>query len=347
VPPENGGIGPNDVSLRRAARIDGGRRSIADDMTLLDKTALDDAGLSEATAGDYLELLKPRVMSLVVFTAFVGMAATPIALNPVIAVIAIVSIAIGAGASGALNMWYDADIDAVMSRTASRPVPSGRVLPEQALVFGLVLSALSVMTLGVFVNWLAAGLLAFTIFFYAVIYTIWLKRWTPQNIVIGGAAGSFPPVIGWAAATGSISVESVILFFIIFLWTPPHFWALALFKSGDYARAGIPMMPNVAGEASTKRQIFAYALVTAAVGVLPWALGYAGVVYGLASAALGLGFVWYAWAVLTMPAEDRAMRPAKAMFGYSLLYLFAIFAVYLADSMAARMILEPLSGGGA
>jgi len=306
-------------------------------MTLLDKTAFDDAGLSEATAGDYLELLKPRVMSLVVFTAFVGMVAAPGALNPFVAAIAIISIAIGAGASGALNMWYDADIDAVMTRTASRPVPSGRVLPEQALAFGLVLSVLSVMTLGVFVNWLAGGLLAFTIFFYAVIYTMWLKRWTPQNIVIGGAAGSFPPMIGWAAATGSISLESVVLFLVIFLWTPPHFWALALFKSGDYGRAGIPMMPNVAGEASTRRQIFAYALLVAIVGVLPWVLGYAGAVYGVVSAGLGIGFVWYAWGVLLMRSDDRVMKPAKALFGYSLIYLFAIFAIYLADSVAVRM----------
>ncbi|MBL8577440.1 MAG: protoheme IX farnesyltransferase [Mesorhizobium sp.] len=308
-------------------------------MTLLEKTAIDDVRLSEATAGDYLELLKPRVMSLVVFTAFAGMVAAPVALNPVIAVISILSIAIGAGASGALNMWYDADIDAVMSRTASRPVPSGRILPDQALAFGLVLSALSVMTLGVFVNWLAGALLAFTIFFYVVIYTMWLKRWTPQNIVIGGAAGSFPPMIGWAAATGSISLESIILFLIIFLWTPPHFWALALFKSGDYARAGIPMMPNVAGEASTRRQIFAYSLIVAVVGVLPWALGYSSAAYGVAAAALGLGFVWYAWQVLNMPSEDRAMRPAKALFAYSVLYLFAIFAIYLADAVVERAFL--------
>jgi protoheme IX farnesyltransferase len=307
-------------------------------MTFLDKTVLDEAVLSEATAGDYLELLKPRVMSLVVFTAFVGMVAAPVTLNPFVAIVAILSIAIGAGASGALNMWYDADIDAVMSRTASRPVPAGRILPQQALAFGLVLSALSVMTLGVFVNWVAGAGLAFTIFFYAVVYTMWLKRWTPQNIVIGGAAGSFPPMIGWAAATGSISLESVILFLIIFLWTPPHFWALALFKSGDYERAGVPMMPNVAGEASTKRQIFAYSVVLAVVGVLPWALGYAGAAYGVAAAALGLGFVWYAWAVLMMPAGDRAMRPAKALFGYSLLYLFAIFAIYLADSVVERIV---------
>ena len=317
-----------------------GRRTIRllhGSMTLLDKTVLDDAGLSEASAGDYLELLKPRVMSLVVFTAFVGMVAAPVTLNPFIAIIAIVSIAIGAGASGALNMWYDSDIDAVMTRTASRPVPSGRILPEQALVFGLVLSALSVMTLGVLVNWVAGSLLAFTIFFYAVVYTMWLKRWTPQNIVIGGAAGSFPPVIGWAAASGAVSLESVILFLIIFLWTPPHFWALALFKSDDYARAGIPMMPNVAGEASTRRQIFAYALVVAVVGVLPWFLGYSSAGYGIVAAALGAGFVWYAWAVLLMPDADRAMKPAKALFAYSLLYLFGIFAAYFADAVAERL----------
>ena len=310
-------------------------------MTLVEKSGFDDAGfrMSEAMAGDYLALLKPRVMSLVVFTAFVGLVAAPVAVNPLIAVIAILSIAVGAGASGALNMWYDADIDAVMSRTASRPVPAGRILPQQALAFGLVLSALSVMTLGVFVNWVAGAGLAFTIFFYAVVYTMWLKRWTPQNIVIGGAAGSFPPMIGWAAATGSISLESVILFLIIFLWTPPHFWALALYKKSDYGAAGVPMMPNVAGEASTKRQIFAYSVVLAVVCVLPWVLDYAGAAYGVAAAALGLGFVWYAWAVLMMPADDRAMRPAKALFGYSLLYLFAIFAIYLADSVVERIVM--------
>jgi protoheme IX farnesyltransferase len=307
-------------------------------MALIEQDRMESAvGLSEAMASDYLELLKPRVMSLVVFTAFVGMIAAPVALSPIEAVAAILCIAVGAGASGALNMWYDADIDAVMTRTAKRPIPAGRVAPGEALVFGLVLSVLSVMTLGVFVNWTAGALLAFTIFFYAVVYTMWLKRWTPQNIVIGGAAGSFPPVIGWAAATGAISLESIVLFLIIFLWTPPHFWALALFKSGDYQRAGIPMMPNVAGEASTKRQIFAYALAVALVGVAPWALGYTGTFYGVSSAVLGAGFVWYSWAVLRMPEEDRVMRPAKALFGYSLLYLFAIFALYLGDSVASRI----------
>ncbi|MBZ9768366.1 heme o synthase [Mesorhizobium sp. CA6] len=310
-------------------------------MALAEDRLMEEAGfrMSEATAGDFFALLKPRVMSLVVFTAFVGMIAAPVAINPLMAVIAILAIAIGAGASGALNMWYDADIDAVMTRTAGRPVPSGRVTPGEALSFGLVLSVLSVMTLGVLVNWLAASLLAFTIFFYAVIYTMWLKRWTPQNIVIGGAAGAIPPVIGWAAVTGSVSLESVILFLIIFLWTPPHFWALALFKSDDYARAGIPMMPNVAGHASTRRQIFAYALILAPVGVLPWALGYTTAGYGVVSAALGAGFVWYAWKVLAMADDDRAMKPAKALFGYSLLYLFAIFAAYLVDCVVGRALM--------
>ena len=235
-------------------------------MSLVEKNGLDDAGirLSEATAGDFFALLKPRVMSLVVFTAFVGLIAAPVRVNPFIAILAILAIAVGAGASGALNMWFDADIDRLMRRTRSRPIPAGRVEPQAALVFGLVLSALSVMTLGVFVNWLAAALLAFTIFFYAVIYTMWLKRRTPQNIVIGGAAGAIPPVIGWAAAAGSVGIESLILFLIIFLWTPAHFWALALFKADEYGRAGIPMMPNVAGLASTRRQIFIYAAIVAA-----------------------------------------------------------------------------------
>ena len=307
-------------------------------MALVEKNGFDDAGfhVSEARAGDYIALLKPRVMSLVVFTAFVGLVSAQTAMNPFIAIFAILAIAVGAGASGALNMWYDADIDAVMSRTVTRPVPSGRVLAGEALVFGLFLSAFSVMMLGLVTNWLAAGLLAFTIFFYAVIYTMWLKRWTPQNIVIGGAAGAFPPMIGWAAATGQVSLESVIQFLIIFLWTPPHFWALALFKSGDYERAGVPMMPNVAGAASTKRQIFAYAVLVAPVGVLPAVLGSASMSYGVLAAALGLGFVWYSWGVLRMPEQDRAMKPAKALFGYSLLYLFAIFAALLLDSVAAR-----------
>lgn len=309
-------------------------------MALVDDTLTDEPGfrMSEATAGDFFALLKPRVMSLVVFTAFVGLVAAPVTINPLLAVIAILAIAIGAGASGALNMWYDADIDAVMTRTAGRPVPAGRIRPGEALSFGLVLSVLSVMTLGVLVNWLSATLLAFTIFFYAVVYTMWLKRWTPQNIVIGGAAGAIPPVIGWAAVTGTVSLESLVLFLIIFLWTPPHFWALALFKSEDYARAGIPMMPNVAGQASTRRQIFGYALILAPVGVLPWLLGFTTPAYGVFAVLLGAGFVWYAWQVLRMTDDDHVMKPAKALFGYSLLYLFAIFAVYLADCVVGRVL---------
>ncbi len=309
-------------------------------MALVDDPMMDEAGfrISEATAGDFFALLKPRVMSLVVFTAFVGLVAAPVTVNPLIAMVAILAIAIGAGASGALNMWYDADIDAVMSRTVNRPVPSGRILPGEALSFGLVLSVLSVMTLGVLVNWLSAALLAFTIFFYAVVYTMWLKRSTPQNIVIGGAAGAIPPVIGWAAVTGTVSLESLVLFLIIFLWTPPHFWALALFKSDEYAKAGIPMMPNVAGQASTRRQIFAYALILAPIGVLPWVLGFTTAGYGIASLVLGAGFVWYAWKVLRMADDDRVMKPAKALFAYSLLYLFAIFAIYLADSVVGRAL---------
>jgi protoheme IX farnesyltransferase len=276
-------------------------------------------------------------MSLVVFTAFVGMVTAQTPVNPLIAVISILAIAVGAGASGALNMWYDADIDAVMSRTASRPVPSGRVTARESLAFGLVLSALSVMTLGLVANWLAAGLLAFTIFFYAVIYTMWLKRWTPQNIVIGGAAGAFPPMIGWAAVAGDVSLFGIVQFLIIFLWTPPHFWALALFKSGDYERAGVPMMPNVAGEASTKRQIFFYSPPVAIIAVVPALMGVASLAYGIFAGVLGLVFVWYAWKVLRMPESDRAMRPAKMLFAYSVFYLFAIFAALLADGIVGRL----------
>lgn len=310
-------------------------------MALVEKHSLTETPefrVSEAMPGDFLALLKPRVMSLVVFTALVGLATAPGAINPFIAIIAILAIAVGAGASGALNMWYDADIDAVMTRTARRPIPSGTITPEQALTFGVILSVFSVMTLGLLTNWVAGCLLAFTIFFYAVIYTMWLKRSTPQNIVIGGAAGAFPPMIGWAAVTGSISLESVVLFLIIFLWTPPHFWALALFKSDDYGRAGIPMMPNVAGEASTKRQIFAYSVLVAAIGVAPWLIGQTSAIYGLVSIALGAVFVWYSWKVWRMPESDRSMAPAKALFGYSLVYLFAIFAVLLGDVAIAGMI---------
>ncbi|RWP58472.1 heme o synthase [Mesorhizobium sp.] len=308
------------------------------------ESGLKDTGIqiSEATVSDFFALLKPRVMALAVFTAFVGLMVAPGAMNPVIAVIAIGAIAVGAGAAGALNMWYDADIDALMSRTSKRPVPSGRVTPGEALGFGLVLSALAIMTLGVLVGWLAASLLAFTIFFYVVIYTMWLKRSTPQNIVIGGAAGALPPVIGWAAATGAVGVESLVLFLIIFLWTPPHFWALALFKIGDYAAAGIPMMPNVAGQVSTRKQIFVYSLILAPIGVLPWAVGFASGLYGIVSTALGAGFIWQAWKLLVDKrwAEGWEMKRAKALFAYSIFYLFAIFAMLLADTVAMRVVMS-------
>ena len=291
--------------------------------------------------GDLFALMKPRVMALAVFTAFVGIIAAPGAINPATAVAATFAIAVGAGAAGVLNMWYDMDVDAVMSRTSQRPIPSGRVAPADALNFGLLLATLSVMMLEMLVGWLAASLLAFTIFFYVVVYTMWLKRSTPQNIVIGGAAGALPPVIGWAAATNQIGVESLVLFLITFLWTPPHFWALALFKVGDYAKAGIPMMPNVAGELSTRRQIFAYSLLLAPVGLLPWAFGFASGFYGLVSAGLGVGFIWHAWKLLVSRSDHKTS--AKALFAYSIVYLFAIFATLLVDTIAARAV--ALGGG--
>ena len=292
-------------------------------------------GLSEGGARDFVLLLKPRVMSLVVFTAFTGMMLAPGHIHPLIGLIAILCITVGAGAAGALNMWYDADIDAVMTRTARRPIPMGKIRPGEALAFGLVLAAFSVTLLALLVNWAAGAMLAFTIFFYVVIYTMWLKRSTPQNIVIGGAAGAFPPMIGWACVTGSISFDSAVLFLIIFLWTPPHFWALALFKLRDYGSAGIPMLPNVAGEAATKRQVFAYSIPMALSGVAPALLGFASPAYGAVAGLLGAVFVWRAWLVLKMPDGDARMIPAKKLFGFSLIYLFTIFAALLADHFAA------------
>ncbi len=299
-----------------------------------------DFRLSEAGARDYFELLKPRVMSLVVFTAFAGLMVAPGHINPVLGAIAILCIAVGAGASGALNMWYDADIDAVMTRTANRPIPGGRIAPSEALGFGLVLAVFSVSILGLAVSWFAAGLLAFTIFFYAVVYTMWLKRSTPQNIVIGGASGAFPPMIGWACVTGGVSFDSVVLFMIIFLWTPAHFWALALFKMRDYGSVGVPMMPNVAGVPSTKRQIFVYAVLTALVAVVPTVTGLASMVYGAIAAVLGLVFVLCSIAVWRMPEGDERMLPAKQMFAYSIFYLFAVFSVLLADHAISAYLLR-------
>src|SRR5437016_1136350 len=268
--------------------------------------------------------MKPRVMSLVVFTAFVGLMIAPGHIHPVIGFTALLCIAIGAGAAGALNMWYDADIDAIMTRTASRPIPSRRVTPGEAAGFGLTLGGFSVGVLALLVSWLAAALLAFTIFFYVVIYTVWLKRRTPQNIVIGGIAGALPPMIGWAAVTGSVSLESTILFLIILLWTPPHSWALALYRSDDYARAGVPMLPVAAGVEATKRQILAYSVPLAVVGVAPYFLGMASAFYGLAAALLGAVFVVLAWKVYRMDTGDAFMGPARRLFAFSLLYLFLL-----------------------
>ena len=281
---------------------------------------------------DYVALLKPRVMSLVVFTALVGMAVAPGHVNPVIGAASLIAIAVGAGAAGALNMWYDADIDRLMRRTAPRPIPAGRLAPGDALGLGSVLAVGSVAFLGLAANWLAAALLAFTIFFYVVVYTMWLKRWTPQNIVIGGAAGALPPVIGWAVVTGTVSVESLALFLIIFLWTPPHFWALSLYRSEDYARAGVPMLPVVSGAAVTKRQILIYSVVlVVAAALLPPLLHFATLAYGIIAAALGAVFLALAWQIYRMPESDTEMKPARRLFAYSMLYLFLLFAILLVE----------------
>ncbi len=302
-------------------------------MSLVEKNAgTDDAlVLSEATARDYLVLLKPRVMSLVVFTGLVGLVVAPGHMNPVLAAISILCIAVGAGASGALNMWYEGDIDALMSRTANRPIPRGRILPGEALAFGLTLAFFSVMTLGILVNWLAGALLAFTIFFYVVVYTMGLKRYTAQNIVIGGAAGALPPVVAWAAATGSLSPEPILLFLIIFLWTPPHFWALALFRTDDYGRANIPMLPNVAGPDATRLQILLYTILLVAVAASPWPLGYFSAIYGVTSLVLGAGMLWYAVSVYRHRTGSAALRATRGLFKFSILYLFALFAVLLLE----------------
>lgn len=311
-------------------------------MSIVDHHAIDlSPRISEAGVADYVALLKPRVMSLVVFTALVGLVIAPGHFHPVLAVTSILCIAVGAGASGALNMWYDADIDALMSRTANRPIPRGRILPGEALAFGLTLAFFSVMTLGILVNWLAGGLLAFTIFFYVIIYTMWLKRWTAQNIVIGGAAGALPPVVGWAAATGSLSPEPILLFLIIFLWTPPHFWALALFRTDDYARANVPMLPNVAGPDATRLQILLYTILLVAVALAPWPLGYFSAVYGVTSLVLGAGMLWLAIRVYRKRTGSAALRATRGLFKFSILYLFALFAVLLSEavvSAAARII---------
>ena len=284
-----------------------------------------------AAPEDFFALMKPRVMSLVLFTAFVGLVAAPQAIHPWLGFVSLLAIAIGAGASGALNMWYDADVDALMRRTAGRPLPRGRMASGEALGFGLSLAAGSVLLLGLVANWLAAGLLAFTIFFYVVVYTMWLKRLTPQNIVIGGAAGAFPPIIGWVVAAGSIGWAPVALFLIIFMWTPPHFWALALCRVDDYARAGVPMLPVVAGVDETRRQILVYSILLVPVSLAPALFGIVGVPYLLAVAVLGVVLVHLAWSVRKARDVDAMRRAARRLFAYSILYLFATFALILVE----------------
>jgi heme o synthase len=283
---------------------------------------------------DFVTLMKPRVMLLAVFTAFVGLMIAPGHHDLLLGSVAIVAIAAGAGAAGVLNMWYDADIDAVMSRTAKRPIPRGKISRQEALVFGLVLACSAVAGLYIVTNVQAAALLAFAIFFYAVVYTIWLKRHTPQNIVIGGAAGALPPVIGWASATGEVGLEPLILFLIIFLWTPPHFWALSLNRRDEYARAGVPMLPVVAGRAATTRQILIYSALLAPISVLPWLLGFAGPVYGTTAVVCGGIFVGLA---LRLDRSSKAdSKAAHRLFAFSIAYLFLLFAALLAGSIANR-----------
>ncbi len=283
---------------------------------------------------DLYALTKPRVMTLVVFTGLCGLIAAPVRLPLAISFTAILCIALGAGAAAALNQWYEADIDALMKRTASRPLPAGRLAPQSALHFGVGVGVFSVVLLGFATNWFAAALLAISILYYVLIYTVWLKRRTPQNIVIGGAAGAFPPVIGWAAATGDVSLVPVLLFALIFLWTPPHSWALALWAKTDYARAGVPMMPVAAGEVSTRWQILAYTVPMAASAVAPWWLGEAGRAYGITAVALSALFLLLSTRVaLRRPAEGDAMKPEKSLFWFSILYLFILFGVFAAEKM--------------
>lgn len=282
---------------------------------------------SPSSVRDYITLLKPGVMTLVVFTGLAGMVVAPTSLNLLQQLMTLFCIALGSGAGAAMNMWYDRDIDAIMARTQKRPIPTGKIAPDDALAFGLFLAAASVMLMGLALNWVAAGILAFAIFFYAVVYTMWLKRSTPQNIVIGGAAGAFPPMIGWAAATGDISFTSIMLFAIIFLWTPPHFWALALYRNGDYEKAGIPMMPVVAGNASTKRQMLAYtiALVIATLAV-PFT-GIGGLIYNVMASLLGAMFLYH---VIRVMRAEGDVWPKKT-FGFSILYLFSLFTALMID----------------
>lgn len=281
---------------------------------------------------DFLALLKPGVVRLVVYTGLAGMLAAPVAINAVLGFTAVLCIALGAGAAGALNQWYEADIDALMKRTANRPIPAGRMDKESALHFGVGLAFFSVLLMGVATNWLAATILAVSILFYVLIYTVWLKRRTPQNIVIGGAAGAFPPLIGWVAATGEIATLPLLLFALIFLWTPPHFWALALFMKSDYAAAGVPMLPVVAGERTTRHQIALYTLPMVATAIAPWPMGLTSWIYGATATLLSLIFLALAVQVgLRKSVTDDAMKPEKRLFAFSILYLFIVFGALAAD----------------
>jgi protoheme IX farnesyltransferase len=285
---------------------------------------------------DFLALTKPRVMTLVVFTGLCGMLAAPVAINPVIGFTAILCIAVGAGAAGALNQWYEADLDAKMRRTAARPLPAGRMDRQSALHFGVGLSAFSVLLMGLATNVLAAAILAVSILYYVLIYTVWLKPRTPQNIVIGGAAGAFPPLIGWAAVTGGLAPLPLLLFAIVFLWTPPHFWALALFVKSDYANAGIPMLPVVAGERVTRNQIGLYTVPMAAAVIAPWPLGLTGAIYGVVATVASAWFAWLAVRVTIRTRQDGdTMRPEKQLFGFSVVYLFVIFGAVVVDRWLA------------
>ena len=299
---------------------------------------LSSSGFEDSSARDWLMMLKPRVQALVVYTGLAGLLVAPGHLHPVLAIAAILCITIGAGAAGALNMWYDRDIDAIMRRTRKRPVAAGRIGADEALAYGIFLSAGSVMVMGLATNWFAAALLAGSIVYYVVIYTMWLKRRTPQNIVIGGAAGAFPPLIGWAAVTGGLDVMPWLLFGIIFLWTPPHFWALSLYAHTDYERAGVPMLPVVAGAKETRRQVVLYTLVLVPFSLLPCALGYAGVVYGVSAAVLGLGFLASVWRLARDKQDEAGVSltndvPARRTFRYSIIYLFALFGAVAVDGL--------------
>ncbi len=286
---------------------------------------------TSSSVRDFYDLMKPRVMSLVIFTSFVGLVLSPINIHPFIALIAIICIAIGAGASGVLNMWYDSDIDGLMKRTINRPIPAGNINKNEALTYGMVISAGSVVIMGILINWSASFLLAFTIFFYAVIYTMWLKRRTMQNIVIGGAAGAFPPVIGWLSTGAPITIEPVILFLIIFLWTPPHFWALAIVTSGDYEKASIPMMPNVVGDNYTKRQIVYYSVIMSISVILPYYIGMVSILYLIPAIILSLIFIIISLQLLKSSDEQKQKKYSKKLFLYSILYLFLIYILFLID----------------